>query len=126
MTILVLEDEPMNRDIIRTILRLKGHNVVAATTAKEAIDVCRSHSPIHLLIADVKLPQTSGTLVALEILDACPQISILFISGTPKSWWAAQDLANFASLPPHAVDFLEKPFTPIALEQKIGKLTAAR
>ena len=73
-------------------------------------------------MADVQVPGISGTAVALELLGLWPEIAILFTSGTPVMDWAPRDLAGLDHLAGAAVDFLEKPFSPLTLGNKVRQL----
>ena len=93
-TILVLEDEPFVKNPICAILRACGYRVLDAATAAEAIEVNPPHGErISLLIADVFLPDKSGVWAAVKLLDMCPTIRILFVSGTPIESWPSQDFS---------------------------------
>jgi CheY-like chemotaxis protein len=122
-TILVLDDDPINLKTIAAVVRLYGHDVLEATTAQEAIEICTHHDwPIRLFITDMMMPDKSGAEVAQEILESCPEIPVLFISGTPQEDWTKSDRSKFFSFPPAGVDFLEKPFFPSVLEERVRKL----
>jgi hypothetical protein len=49
-------------------------------------------------------------------------MSVLFVSGAPMDTWSSTDLDNFRQLPRDRVDFMEKPFWPMAFLGKIGEL----
>jgi DNA-binding response OmpR family regulator len=124
-TVLVLEDEPINLKVIALALRLDGYRVLEAADGNAAIQICNEdRKPIHLLVADVQVPGISGTVVALELLSLWPEIAILFTSGTPVIDWAPHDLAGLDYLSGAAVDFLEKPFSPLTLGNKVRQLLA--
>lgn len=125
-TILLLEDEPINREAIRAILQHYGYNVLEAATGAEAIGICHDHhGPIDLLIADVQLPDFSGTQVAVEVIKNCPKMPVLFISGTPMEGWPERDLENFHTLPNGMVNFLPKPFQASVLAARVETLLNA-
>jgi two-component system cell cycle sensor histidine kinase/response regulator CckA len=122
-TVLVLEDDPANRQVFSALLWSRGYRVLEATNGKEAIETCNSQcEPIDLLVSDVVVPELSGSEVALELIKSHPAMRILFVSGTPKYAWDRSDLQNLGQLPPDRVDFLEKPFRPKALLDKVGEL----
>ena len=124
-TVLVLEDEPINLKVIALALRRAGYHVLEAADGNAAIQVCNENrKPINLLVADVQVPGISGTVVALELLSLWPEIAILFTSGTPVIDWAPRDLAGLDHLSDAAVDFLEKPFSPLTLGNKVRQLLA--
>jgi CheY-like chemotaxis protein len=57
--VLVVEDEPDNRDLIRRMLEAHGAQVVTAGTASEAILQATGHRP-HILVSDIGLPDVDG------------------------------------------------------------------
>jgi DNA-binding response OmpR family regulator len=81
--------------------------------------------PNDLLVADVQLPDLSGTHVAVEVLKHCPKMPVLFISGTPMEGWPERDLRNFDVLAVGTVEFLPKPFQASALAARVEMLLNA-
>lgn len=59
-TILVVDDEPANRLLVRTILQHAGHHTFEAVDATEAQRVLRERTP-DLAIIDLSLPGIGGT-----------------------------------------------------------------
>ena len=126
-TILVLDGESTNLKVISLVLRSRGYYVLEAGSGAEAIRICKSHhDPIHLLIADVKIPDIPGTQVALSVIESCPDSAILFVSGTAVRDWTTDELAILERLPPGSFEILEKPFAPTALEEKVMRLVNQR
>ena len=122
-TIIVLDDEPSNLNIISLLLRLQGHDVLQASSGQEAIEVSTRHrGPIQLAVADLQLGISSGTDVAVDLTKSRPEMAVLFISGTPLNGWGHRDRDLFDSFQPNAVDFLEKPFGERALTEKVSHL----
>jgi len=126
-TILVLDDDPISLRTIAAILRHYRHDVLEAATARQAIRIIKHYlGPIHLLVTDMELPEKSGIQVAREVLESCPDLPVLFISGTPLEAWTKTDRADFSRLPPGSVDFLEKPFQASDLEKRVRRLLERR
>ena len=126
-TILVLDDDTSNLKVISFVLRSRGYDVLEASGGAEAIRICKSHDqPIHLLIADVKIPDIPGTQVALRVIESCPDSAILFVSGTAVSDWTTDERAILERLPPGSFEILEKPFTPTALEERVQRFMDQR
>ena len=122
-TILVVDDDPPNRNIVSYVLRLRGYDVLGQQTEGEAIEISDHHQrPIQLLIADLALGTESGTDVALELLEIYPEMAVLFMSGTTLSAWGERDRQIFHLLQSQDVDFLEKPFRLGALTDKVEYL----
>lgn len=122
-TILVLDDDQMNLKTIATVLRRYGHNVLETATAQEAIQICKDYTgAIHLFLTDEVLSDKSGMKVAQEVLKSRPDMLVLLVSGYPPEDWCDPDGRDFFRLQSPRIDFLEKPFTPSDLEQRIRKL----
>lgn len=112
-TILLVDDEPMVRTVVRTVLETEGYVVVEATGGTQAIDLCTNFKgPIHLLLTDVLMRGMSGRQVAEAVVVRYPTIRVLFMSGKVDNaflqYVGAGDIA-----------FLQKPFTPTQLVQKV-------
>lgn len=122
-TILVLDDEPNNLNVISLLLRTRGFDVLEASSGREAVEVSNNHlGRIPLLVADLQLGISSGADVAVELTDSRPEMSVLFTSGTPLNGWEDRDRQLFDSFAPNAVDFLEKPFGERALAERVSHL----
>ena len=122
-TILVVDDEATNLNIISILLRMEGYTVLEASSGPGAIEISNcQHRPIQLLVADLELGNVSGTDVATKILESCPEMAVLFISGTPMNEWRERDRSIFHSLKRKAVEFLEKPFVLRPLAEKVRHL----
>jgi len=68
--ILVVEDNPLNLELVRALLEKLGYAVIVAGTAEEGIECARKAQP-HLILMDVNLPGTDG-LTATATLKAEP------------------------------------------------------
>jgi CheY-like chemotaxis protein len=116
-TILVVEDDPAIRMLVEEILTGAGYNVLVAGTGDKAIQLADEHEGvIHLLLTDVVLPSMGGKEIAGRIALVRPETKVLFMSGYTGN--AADERENLEP----GVEFLQKPFTPDALCEKIGGL----
>ncbi len=66
--ILVVEDNPMNMELAVDLLRLRGHEVLAATTGQEALDISEREQ-LDLILMDVQLPGMDGLAVTRKLKD---------------------------------------------------------
>lgn len=57
--VLVVEDNPVNRELIREILELRGYSVREAQDGGQAIHELRSHQ-VQVAIIDIQMPRVSG------------------------------------------------------------------
>ncbi len=58
--ILVAEDDNINFLLLKTILELKGHNVLRARNGQEVVDISRSNAAVDLILMDIKMPVLDG------------------------------------------------------------------
>ena len=65
-TILVAEDDEDNRDILRTLLTLRGFDVVEAADGQQAVELARLTRP-DLILMDLKMPVMNGLAAARAI-----------------------------------------------------------
>jgi len=119
--LLVVDDNPAVAAAMTKQLRSAGFSVTTATSAHEALAICRSrHGDFDALVSDVSMPEMSGPeLVALLRAEGrCPPC--LFVSGYTAEYFAdsGQDIA--------AEELLSKPFVSADLIAAIGRVRVDR
>jgi two-component system cell cycle sensor histidine kinase/response regulator CckA len=116
--ILVVDDDPFVRRMIRRTLERGGHHVFMAEGAPEALDfVQRQGSEIGVIILDVLMPVMSGPELGRRFADLRVAAKLLFISGFAPE-----------NLPPDAdrdAEFLQKPFSSTDLLERVQRLLDA-
>ncbi len=113
-TILLVEDEDTVRGFVVEVLKSGGYNVLAAANGPEALALIKNHEKqIHLLITDVIMPKMGGAELKKRVVELLPEIKVLFISG-----YTDDSIADRGIDDPD-VAFLEKPFSPNNLTQKV-------
>ncbi len=118
-TVLLVEDEPGVRDLIRDFLVRCGYTVVAAPDPSHAFDRFDEHrGRLRLLITDVVMPQMNGRELAEALVARQPDLRVLFMSGYTDDQVLAQGVARGAG-------FLQKPFTPDVLARKVREVLDA-
>ena len=119
-TVLLVEDEESVRALIRRLLAGNGYTVLEAGGAKEALEIARRHSgPIHLLLTDVVMPETSGSDLAAGIVALRPEARVIFMSGYTDDAVVRHGLVG------EGLNFLQKPFTPETLAHKVREVLDA-
>jgi CheY-like chemotaxis protein len=104
-TILVVDDEPLVRGVMRDVLVANGHTVLEARFNSEALLMLRQHdAPIHLMIADVMMPGINGPELADMLAPSRPTMKVLYVSGYP------QEIVQEKLTPLEMKTFLHKPF----------------
>jgi two-component system cell cycle sensor histidine kinase/response regulator CckA len=113
-TILLVEDEVIVRDLVRSVLQATGYTVLEAANGEQALRLTNEHhGPIHLLLADVVLPGMSGIEVAERLNSMRRGLHVLYMSGY------AQDTIERYGVPVRECVFLQKPFTPTTLLRQV-------
>lgn len=103
--ILVVDDDPEIREMLRLMLQRSGYEVIEAENGKAGIHLCNIHSP-DLVISDMLMPEKRGVDMIYELIRAFPEIRIIAISGG-GSMGMALSLKTAADL--GAVRTYEKP-----------------
>lgn len=112
--ILMVEDDPILREMGQVMLQRLGYNVLAAATPGEAIAlVAGEGTQIQLFITDVIMPEMNGRELADRLLKIRPGMKHLFMSG-----YTADTIVNQGVLA-KGVNFLQKPFSMKDLAFKI-------
>jgi len=78
--ILVVDDEPMVRELTREMLSQRGAAVYIASSGKEALDILNK-GPVDIVLTDIGMPGMSGWDLASEIRRQGLQVTLLFMSG---------------------------------------------
>jgi CheY-like chemotaxis protein len=79
-TILVIDDEPVDRLLVAELLRAEGHEVLEAENGFEGLAVY-DKTEVNLLITDMMMPEKDGFETITEIKRDSPDLKILAISG---------------------------------------------
>ena len=113
-TVLVVEDDPVIRDLILEILTEGGYRPLTVETAPEALALAESYDgPIDLLLTDVIMPTMSGRDVAEGVGRARPGVPVLYISGY------TDDVISRSGLLDGDVKLLMKPFAIDTLLRRV-------
>ena len=110
--VLVVDDEPDIRTVVRSMLTTKGYTVVETGDPQQAIRMATQQA-IHLLISDVVMPLMKGTELAKRVQEVSPWTKVLLMSAY-----------KVAEVTTSGFPFIAKPFTPEALVEKVRQLLA--
>ncbi|MBW3572107.1 MAG: PAS domain S-box protein [Gemmatimonadetes bacterium] len=116
-TVLLVEDEETVRRFAERVLARGGYTVLAAAEGAEAMALSRQHpGVVQVLVTDLVMPRMNGTDLARRLMAERPGIRVLFISGYDR------DEARTRGRMEAGTDFIEKPFSPEALLERIHRL----
>jgi CheY-like chemotaxis protein len=116
-TILLVEDDEMVRTLVRETLQREGYKILDAPGPLEAKRIAEQfRPPIQLMITDVVMPKVSGRELAEQLSRKRPDMKVLYMSG-----YTDNAVLNSGILEKE-VAFLQKPFTPAALTEKVREV----
>ncbi len=111
--ILVVDDEPSVRRVIRTFLERDGRLVLEAANAADALALYTSNEPnVRLVVTDVRMKIMDGNELARRIHELIPSQTILFVTAYPGD--VDQSVTRFETI--------AKPFTGKVLLAKVSKM----
>ena len=112
MKILIVEDDPVQNDILKGFLGNQGFQVISALNGKDALKHFQE-LPVQLVLLDMRIPDMAGDRILSEMIKINPLVRPLVITayGTIKT---AVDVMKKG-----AVDFIEKPVNLTELLDKI-------
>ncbi len=79
--ILIVDDDELDRTLVRTVLAQEGHDTYLASDGDEALALCRG-TPIDLVITDLQMPNVHGLELISVLRDLSPRPAIVAMSGT--------------------------------------------
>ena len=117
LNILIADDNPSDRILLKAILSQFGHNVISAEDGQEAVDKFDPNT-IQLVCLDVKMPRKDGWEAALDIQRAAGDtfVPIIFLSGV------ADPVALSNCLRIGGTDFISKPYSPALITAKLNAI----
>lgn len=79
-SILVVDDAPMIRELLKSVLEAEGFAVIEAADGEEAVRLCQDNK-VDLAIIDIFLPKKGGLQVMGELIKSDKQQKFIAISG---------------------------------------------
>ena len=119
-TILVVEDDDAVRRMVREFLKISGYTVLEARSGSDAIQfVERPHQTVNLVLTDVLMPGMKGRELVERLAKLRSGIKVLYMSA-----YTEDAAINIGVLSPGTA-FIEKPFSPDDLANKVREVLSA-
>ena len=119
-TIVVVEDDPSVRELVRLMLDGCGYEILSAPDADSAARLCSEHpGGVDLLLTDVVMPDVGGRVLAERLTALFPGLRVLFMSG-----YSDEAVFRHGIIRPDTA-FIEKPFSQAALARKVREVLDA-
>jgi len=116
-TVLLVEDEPVVRELAAFVLREKGYTVIEAVNGEEGLLSARRHNgKVDLVLTDVVMPVMGGKEMADALRASHPDTKVLFTSG-----YTGDAIVHHGVLRP-GIEFLQKPYMTATLARKVREV----
>jgi len=117
-TILVVDDEEIDREEMRRLLQGEGYTVVEADTYQAAMTAFDANRyTIGLLVSDVSIPGGNGCEIAIALREQKPDLRVLFVSGH-----VGAEICKYYGFEVSDEHFLRKPFAPEELLSRVTRV----
>ncbi len=120
--ILIIDDEPEVREVLRIHLESADYNVIEASDGEEGVNLMKSGSnllQVGMIICDIRMPKVNGIEAIDYLRKHAPSIPIVVVTGYPDS-----DLA-VSLLKKGVQDYMVKPIEKEKLLTKVAEVFAA-
>lgn len=122
--ILIVDDEPLNIDLLEQELEDLGYNTVSANSAKEALNKIDEYGSAHdfpgVVLTDIKMPEMDGLELMRQLRETDPELPIILITAFGDIPMAVQAMHD------GAYDFIGKPFEPEQLRETLRRAVDMR
>lgn len=115
-TIMVVEDEPVVKELLCKTLEMAGYTVIDAANVDDAIEKARNET-IDCIITDIVMPKMSGPEMIKEIKSKTGNDpDVIYMSGYPRGHSSVNDIVKKDN-----EAYIQKPFRPVELLEKLNK-----
>jgi DNA-binding NtrC family response regulator len=115
LRVLVVEDQPEVRLVLRTLVETLGAEVCEAESSERALGVLAQWVP-HVLIVDIEMGAVSGLALLVSVRERHPQVRVLVVTGFGTIERAVEAMRHGAA------NFLTKPFDDAEILDEVGRL----
>lgn len=110
--ILVVDNEETTRETLLKILEREGYQVLMANDGQAALEIIKEQR-INLVVSDVCMPRMDGNKLLKMAKAARPELEVILMTGHGKMEMGIEALKE------GAFDFIQKPFTKLALNKTV-------
>ena len=121
--VLVVDDEPDIRKVVRMTLEKGGYTVIEAEDGEkaiEAINTGQNRIMLDVIITDIRMPKINGAEAVAYLQKEYPRVQLIVLTGFPDTVMAANYLRQ------GVVDYLVKPVEGEKLKAAVGKAMEQR
>lgn len=116
VNVLIVDDDQMNCDLLRSVFTRHGCHVMATTSGQEGLALFRAHNP-RVTLLDLRMPEMDGLTVLKEIRAIAPQAPVIILGG------GATELQENQARALRATDFIRKGLSLDVLVEAVTRLS---
>ena len=117
LTVLVVEDDPPVRNVVRRSLERSGYRVIEAMDGEEGLALAMEHGRVlGAVVTDMMMPGMGGLAFAQALRESHPHLGVVCISGYAENHLSSANLLDERHV------FVQKPFSIEELLEAIGKI----
>ena len=113
--VLVADDEPRLRELVRDLLERDGYDVLEAADGEEAVNAVKNHPDIAVVILDVMMPEVDGWTACRRIREFS-DLPVLMLTAR------AEEFDQLMGFEAGADDYVTKPFSNQVLLKRVAAL----
>jgi len=114
LTILVADDNPFSRELMRELLEASGHVIIEAVNGRNAIDLIRQNQP-DLVFLDLQMPLQDGFSVIRELRDDARFRGLTIVAVTASAMLGERERALAAGFD----SYIAKPIELCDIEKQV-------
>jgi FixJ family two-component response regulator/DNA-binding HxlR family transcriptional regulator len=119
MRILVVDDDPLFREELTTLLTDEGHAALSAPSVRRALELLESE-PVDVLFTDLKMPRQSGLELLTQVAQRWPSVLTVMVTGFATVPTAVEAMKS------GAFDYIAKPFRTVQVQQVLRLIEEQR
>ncbi|MCB1322217.1 MAG: SpoIIE family protein phosphatase, partial [Leptospiraceae bacterium] len=119
---LIVDDDPVNLQVLKNLLSLRNHEVVEAASGRDALQLIEERPGFDLILLDIMMPGLTGYEVCriLRETHSPSELPVVILTAKNRTEDVVQGLASGAN------DYLAKPFEPAELQARVDNMLALR
>ena len=114
--ILLIEDDPDNRETLAGVVAIMGYEIIAAVSGEDALRVLEERDDVSLVLCDIRLPGMGGIAFRAIARQRHPALKIAFVTGDPEAVDDAIRAGAIAMLKPYDFKVLMR-----VIEEALGR-----
>ena len=108
--ILIVEDDPENREMLAQVITIMGYEVIAANSGEEALRLLDRSADVALAVCDIRLPGMDGLAFGAAVRQRHPKLKLVFVTGDSDAADDAIRDGSVAMLKPYNFDVMTRVF----------------